>query len=47
VGRPTAHPLSVPVTYFQGALGGATEAPSATKHYKLVAQEPAQILIAP
>ncbi len=39
------YPLQVPVTYFQGTLDGATEAPAAINHYKLVPQKQAQLIL--
>ncbi len=41
------YPVKVPITYFQGALDGATQAPFAVWHYKYVAKGPAQLLIMP
>jgi proline iminopeptidase len=41
------YPITVPVTYFEGSLDGATEAPSAIRHYKKVAKGSAQLILAP
>lgn len=41
------YPVKVPITYFQGAWDGATQAPFAVWHYKYAAQGPAQLLIMP
>ena len=40
------YPVSVPVTYFQGAEDGATGAPNAVRHFKSVAKGQKQIVIA-
>lgn len=42
----TDYPLTVPTTYFQGNLDGATFADGAVKHYKQVAKGSKQIMIA-
>jgi proline iminopeptidase len=39
------YPTNVPVTYIQGTMDGATEFPGAVRHFKNVAQGPAQIII--
>lgn len=39
------YPLTVPVTYFQGADDSATASPQAIKHYKIVPKASKQILI--
>ncbi|GIL16582.1 MAG: hypothetical protein BroJett040_03330 [Oligoflexia bacterium] len=43
--RATDYPLTVPVYYFNGTTDGATEAPAAIRHYKNVAQGPAQLFL--
>ncbi|HWU42032.1 MAG TPA: alpha/beta fold hydrolase, partial [Bdellovibrio sp.] len=43
--KASEHPLSVPVTYFQGTLDGATAAPQAVHSFKKAALGPAQLIL--